>query len=97
MYDTHTYIIGLYNSSVRIMDLVSDTTNVVCVNFIRDWWDLQFNVDFERQIFDKLFMAVLTILRVFVWRRLTRISKHSLTSDQHATHVHIHTYLPEIC
>ena len=29
----HTYIIGLYNPSVRIIDLVSHTTYVVCVNF----------------------------------------------------------------
>ena len=30
----HTYIIGHYNSSVRIIDLVSHTTYVACVNFI---------------------------------------------------------------
>ena len=30
---THTYIIGHYNPSVRIIDLVSHTTYVVCVNF----------------------------------------------------------------
>ena len=33
--------------------LVSHTTHVVCVNFIREWWDLQFNVNSERQIFAK--------------------------------------------
>ena len=27
-------------------------THVVCVNFIREWRDPQFNVDSERQIFD---------------------------------------------
>ena len=47
----HTYIIGHYNPSVRIIDLVSHTTCVVCVNFIHKWRDLQFKVDFERQIF----------------------------------------------
>ena len=31
--------------------LASHTTHVVCINFIREWWDLQFNVDSERQIF----------------------------------------------
>ena len=36
----HTYIIGHYNPSVRIIDLVSHTTYVVCVNFIREWRDL---------------------------------------------------------
>ena len=29
----HTYIIGHYNPSVRIIDLDSHTTYVVCVNF----------------------------------------------------------------
>ena len=47
----HTYIIGHYNPSVRIMDLVSPTTYVACVNFIHHWRDLQFKVDSERQIF----------------------------------------------
>ena len=46
----HTYIIGHYNPSVRIIDLVSHTTYGVCVNFIHKWRDLQFNVDSERQI-----------------------------------------------
>ena len=47
----HTYIIGHYNPSVRIIDLVSHTTYVVCVNFIHKWRNLQFKVDSERQIF----------------------------------------------
>ena len=51
----HTYIIGHYNPSVRIIDLVSHTIYVVCVIFIHKWWDLQLNVDSERQIFKKLF------------------------------------------
>ena len=51
----HTYIIGHYNPSVRIIDLVSHTTYIVCVNFIHKWWDLQFKVDFERQIFWETF------------------------------------------
>ena len=46
-----TYIIGHYKPSVRIIDLVSHTTHVVYVNFMREWRDLQFNVDSERQIF----------------------------------------------
>ena len=29
----HTYIIGHYNPSVRIIDLVSQTTFIVCANF----------------------------------------------------------------
>ena len=35
--------------------LAFHTTHVVCFNFICEWWDLQFKVDFEGQIFEKLF------------------------------------------
>ena len=42
----HTYIHNWhYNPSVRIIDLVSHTTYIVCVNFIHKWRDLQFKVD----------------------------------------------------
>ena len=44
----HTYVIGHYNPSVRIIDLVSLD---VCVNFIHKWRDVQFKIDSERQIF----------------------------------------------
>ena len=33
----HTYIIGHYNTSVGIIDLVSHTTYVVCFNFRHKW------------------------------------------------------------
>ena len=54
----NTYIIGHYNPSVRIIDLVFHTTYVVCVNFIHKWRDLQFKVDSKRQNFEKLSMAI---------------------------------------
>ena len=57
-------------------DLVSHTTYVVCVNFIHKWRDLQFNVDSKRQIFEKLFMAILFTLRVFA-RNLLRGNRRS--------------------
>ena len=47
----HTYIIGYYNPSVRIIDLVFHITYVVGVNLIHMWRDLQFKADSERQIF----------------------------------------------
>ena len=47
----YTYIIGHYKPLVRITDLVSHTTYVVCVDFIHKWRDLQFKVNSERQIF----------------------------------------------
>ena len=55
-------------------DLVSHTTNVVCVNFIHEWRDLQFKVDSERQIFKKHFMALLFTLRVFA-RNLSAVAE----------------------
>ena len=68
----YTYIIGHYNPSVRIIDLVSHTTYVVCFNFIHQWRDLQFKVDSERQIFWEIFHGnFICILRVFV-RNLLR-------------------------
>ena len=39
----------IHNPSVR----VSHTTRVVCHHFIREWRDLQFIIDNERQIFEK--------------------------------------------
>ena len=47
----HTYIIGHYSPSVRIIELVSHITYVVCVNIIHKWRDLQFKVVSERQTF----------------------------------------------
>ena len=48
---SYTYIIGHYNPSFRILDLVSNITYVVCVNFIHKRRGLQLKVDSERQIF----------------------------------------------
>ena len=67
----HTYIIGYYNPSVWIIYLASHTTYVVYVIFIRKCRDLQFKVDSERQIFDKLFITILFTLTVFA-RNLLR-------------------------
>ena len=69
-----TYIIGHYNPSVRIIELVAHTTCVVCIHFfyINKWRDLQFKVDSERQIFLRnFFMTILFILRVFARNLLT--------------------------
>ena len=47
----------VFQKSVQLLaySLASQTTHVVCVNFICDWLDLQFNVVFERQISEKVF------------------------------------------
>ena len=68
----YIYIIGHFNPSVRIIDLVSHTTYVVCVSFIHKWRDLQLTVDSERQIF------YLFILRVFA-RNLLRENRRRNT------------------
>ena len=60
-----TYIIRHYNPSVRIINLVSHTTYVVCVSFIHKWRDLQFKLDSERQIVWETFVADLITLTVF--------------------------------
>ena len=62
----HTYIIGHCNPSVRIIDLVSYTTYVVCVNFIHKWRDLQSNVDSEWQIFWESFSWQFNLLSEFL-------------------------------
>ena len=52
----HTYIIGHYNPSLRIMDLVSHTTYVVSVNFIHKWRDLQSALPYAKfSLFSKFF------------------------------------------
>ena len=51
--------------SVRIIDLVSHTIDIMCANFIDEWRDLQLKVDSERQLFEIFFMANLFAFRVF--------------------------------
>ena len=53
--EIHTYTIGHYNPSVRVIDLVSHTSYAACVRFIHKWRDLQFKIDSERQIFCETF------------------------------------------
>ena len=69
----HTYIIGHYNPSVGIIDLVSHTTYVVCINFIHKWRDLQFKVDSERQIWETFhcnFILHSEFLPEFCWEEI---------------------------
>ena len=68
----HTYIIGHYNPSVRIIDLVSHTTFIVCVNFIHKWRDLQFKVDpYDRFFWETFHGNFIYFSRVFA-RNLLR-------------------------
>ena len=60
--------------------LCSQGTHVVCVNFIREWRDLEFNIGSERQIYFFFFCEIFSwqilffTLRVFV-RNLLRGSR----------------------
>ena len=45
--------------------LASHATHVVCVNFIRERRDIQFNVDSERQIFEKFFHGSFIYFQIF--------------------------------
>ena len=48
-----------YLSFSQDYDLAVYPICVVSINFIHEWRDLQFKVDSERQIFEKLLMAIL--------------------------------------
>ena len=64
--DTHiSFIIGLYNPSVRITSQLLTPLMSCALIFIHEWLDLQFKVDSERQIFEKLFHGNFIFLRVF--------------------------------
>ena len=56
--------------------LASHTIHVVCANFIRVWRDLQFNVDSEQQIFEKLFSwqfyLLSELLPEFRWAKIAK-------------------------
>ena len=67
--------------NIKYISIVSHTTYVVYVNFIQKWRDLQFKVDSERQIFEKLFMTVLFPLRAFARNLLKgNVGTYSLKS-----------------
>ena len=58
----HTYMhtsLAITTLKSGLRPSFSHTTRVMCVNFIRELRGVQFNVDYERQIFEKLFMAIL--------------------------------------
>ena len=66
LFSTYTYIIGHYNPSIRIIDLVSHTTYVVCINFIHKWRDLQFKVNSERKSSWETFHGSFNLLSEFL-------------------------------
>ena len=56
----NTYVIGRYNPSVRIIDLVSHTTYVVCVNFLYiSGGAYSLKSTPNDRFFEKLFLAIL--------------------------------------
>ena len=71
---TYTYIIGHYNSSVRIIDLVSHTTYVVYVNFFISGGTYNLKSTPNDRLFEKLFMTILFTFRVFCQKSAERKS-----------------------
>ena len=70
----HTYIqTYIHNCSLQPFSQdygqASHTTHDVCVNFIRKWRDLQFNIDFERQIFLRNFLMTGFIYFQNFWQK----------------------------
>ena len=45
----------IYSTYRQVYDLASHTSYVGCINFLREWQDLHFNIDSERKIFKKFF------------------------------------------
>ena len=60
-----TYIIGHHNSSVRIIDIVYNTTFVVCVNLYIIGGPYYLKSPPYDIFFEKFFMEILFTLRVF--------------------------------
>ena len=74
-----TYIIGHYNPLVRIIDLVSHTAYVVCVNFIHKWrgtYSLKSTPN--DRFFENLLWQFIFTLRVFA-RNLLRVNRRRNT------------------
>ena len=75
----HTYITYINNCPLLCLSQdygrTSYTIHVVCVNFIHEWCQLQFEVDSECQIFfEKFFVAILFGLTEFLpeicWKKV---------------------------
>ena len=68
----------LLNAVLRIFgqdyNLASHTTHVVCVNFIREWPDLQFNSTPNDGFLGNIFVAGLFTLRVFARNMMEEIA-----------------------
>ena len=63
----HTYIHNwLLQPFSQAFGLAFHITHVVCVNFIRDWRNVRFNVDSGRQILEKLFSWQFILLSEFL-------------------------------
>ena len=56
----------IFNTVILDYCLASLNTHVACFNFIHDWPNLQFNVDCERQIFEKFFHGNFNLLAEFL-------------------------------
>ena len=90
----HTYIIGHYNPSVRIIDLVSHTTYVVCVNFYM-WVAGPLREICWEQIAEEMFFFYISFW-CLTWGLNSGLTSNKPThclEDYGATSVFIHTYI----
>ena len=76
-------LVLLFNWSLQVFNQycvqASNTTHVACVNFSHEWLGLQFIIYFERQMYEKNFMAIYFNLRLFASRRLCPKITYSCT------------------
>ena len=63
---------SVYTTIYQDYELVSHITFVVCVYFVLQWRDVQFKIDSERQVFEKLFTAILCTLASFCQKSAER-------------------------
>ena len=69
-----TYIIGYCNPSVRIIDLVSHITYVVCVNFMHKWR----NIQLKAKNLWKIFMGIFIYSQSFCQKNPRLINCHDV-------------------
>ena len=76
----HTYIIGHCNPSVRIIDIVSYTTFVVCVNLIHKWQDLWFKEFLPEICWEEIAEGIFFVFCFVVWPGTRTLSYRLSTS-----------------
>ena len=68
---THNWPLQVFSQDCG---LASQTTYVVCINFIREWWDLQFNVESDKFLrsFWRQFHLLSEFLAEINWEKILK-------------------------